>query len=62
MKEAELNYPIHDKELLAIIFCFQKWHAYLFSCAEPVQVLTDHDALKYFMNTKILTRRQARWA
>ena len=28
----------------------------------PVQVLTDHKDLKYFMTTKKLTPRQARWA
>ena len=28
----------------------------------PVQVLTDHRNLEYFMTTKTLTRRQARWA
>ncbi|KNZ48723.1 putative retrovirus polyprotein [Puccinia sorghi] len=29
---------------------------------EPFEVLTDHNALKYFMSSKVLTRRQARWA
>ena len=28
----------------------------------PVKVLTDHKGLKYFMSTKKLTPRQARWA
>ena len=28
----------------------------------PIQVLTDHKSLEYFMTTKKLTRRQARWA
>ena len=27
----------------------------------PVQVLTDYKGLKYFMTTKKLTPRQARW-
>ena len=62
MKAAELNYHIHDKELLAIIYCFQKWRAYLLSCLDTVQVLTDHLALRYFMSTKVLTWQQARWA
>ncbi|KNF05795.1 hypothetical protein PSTG_01192 [Puccinia striiformis f. sp. tritici PST-78] len=39
-----------------------KWRAYLFSVATTFEVITDHDALKYFMSTKVLTRRQARWA
>ena len=28
----------------------------------PVKVLTDHKGLEYFMTTKKLTSRQARWA
>ncbi|MCA0777114.1 hypothetical protein KUO10_23575, partial [Vibrio vulnificus] len=36
--------------------------AYLFSVSTTFEVITDHDALKYFMSTKVLTRRQARWA
>ena len=62
LTSAEVNYEIHDKELFAIVFCFQKWRAYLFSVSSTFEVLTDHDSLKYFMTTKVLTRRQARWA
>ena len=32
------------------------------STAMPVRVLTDHKGLEYFMTTKRLTPRQARWA
>ena len=28
----------------------------------PVKVITDHKSLEYFMTTKKLRRRQARWA
>ena len=28
----------------------------------PIQVLANHNNLRYFMTTKALTRRQARWA
>ena len=59
---AELNYEIHDKELLAIVHCLKKWRLYFLSLSEPFEVLTDHSALKYFMSTKVLTRRRARWA
>src|SRR6266705_2213365 len=60
--DAELNYPIHDKEMLAIIFSFQHWRAQLEGAPEPIQVVSDHKALEYFMTTKALTARQARWA
>lgn len=61
---AERNYAIYDKEMLAIIRCFEEWKPELISAApdSPIQVLTDHKALEYFMSTKQLTRRQARWA
>ena len=38
---AERNYPIHDKELLAIIRCLEQWDAELRSCTKFV-VLTNH--------------------
>jgi hypothetical protein len=62
MIDAELNYPIHDKEMLAIITGFLHWRAYLIGTPEPIQVVSDHKALEYFMTTKALTARQARWA
>ena len=62
MAPAECNYEIYDKELLAIIRCFEEWRPDLEGTDLPVQVLTDHKSLEYFMTTKRLTRRQARWA
>ena len=62
MLPAELNYEIHDKELLAIVWAFQRWRSLLLSTSSQIQVLTDHNALEYFMSSKVLTRRQARWA
>jgi hypothetical protein len=59
---AELNYDVHDKELLAIFEAFQKWRHYLEGTASPVDVVTDHKNLEYFSTTKLLTRRQARWS
>jgi len=62
MEDAELNYPIHDKEMLAIILSLQHWRAELQGTPQTVEVLSDHKALEYFMTTKALTARQARWA
>ena len=59
---AECNYEIYDKELMAIIRCFEEWRAELQSAANPIQVLSDHKNLEYFMTNKLLNRRQARWA
>ena len=58
----ELNYDIHDKELLAIFESFQVWRHYLEGSALPIDVVTDHKNLEYFSTTKLLTRRQVRWS
>ena len=56
----EVNYEIYDKELLAIIRAFEEWRSELEKAAFPIQVITDHKNLEYFMTTKQLSRRQAR--
>jgi hypothetical protein len=61
MAPAETNYPIYDKEMLAIVKALQHWRAELEGTKDPVQVITDHKALEYFMTTKALSARQARW-
>lgn len=62
MIPAEYNYPIHDKELLAIIRAFEEWRAELAGLQNPLKVFSDHKALEYFMTKKNLSARQARWA
>ena len=58
----ELNYDVHDKELLAIFEAFKIWRHYLEGPTHPIDVVTDHKNLEYFATTKILTRRQVRWS
>jgi predicted aspartyl protease len=62
MTPAELNYQIHDKEMLAIVKSLQQWRADLARTNTVVRVWTDHKSLEYFMTTKQLNQRQARWA
>jgi hypothetical protein len=62
LDSAECNYEIYDKELLAIVRCFENWRAELQGASYPIHVLTDHRNLEYFMTTKQLTRRQVRWS
>jgi hypothetical protein len=62
MAPAECNYEIHDKEMLAIIRSLSQWRAELQGTDSRIKVYTDHRALEYFMTTKQLTSRQARWA
>ncbi|TKA54567.1 hypothetical protein B0A49_13613 [Cryomyces minteri] len=59
---AECNYEIYDKELLAIIRAFEEWCPELEGAAMPISVITDHRNLEYYMTTKQLSRRQARWS
>jgi hypothetical protein len=58
----ECNYEIYDKELLAIVRCFEEWRPELEGTPSPVKVITDHKNLEYFTTTKLLNRRQARWS
>jgi hypothetical protein len=57
---AECNYPIYDKELLAIIRCLEEWEAELKSVGQ-FTVLTDHKNLEYFTTVRKLSERQMRW-
>jgi predicted aspartyl protease len=62
MAPAETNYPIHDKEMLAIVKALQYWRAELEGTKDHIEIITDHKALEYFMSSKLLSARQARWA
>ncbi|MBW0569464.1 hypothetical protein O181_109179 [Austropuccinia psidii MF-1] len=59
---AELNYEIHDMELLGIVWALKRWRAFLLSLSNSFEVLTEHSSLQYFMSSKVLTCCQARWA
>ncbi len=54
---AEINYEIHDKELLAIVDSFQEWRHLLEGTTHPVTVYTDHKNLEYFMTARVLNYR-----
>jgi len=59
---AELNYDIHDKELLAVVAALTEWRSWLEGPKYQVTVLSDHKNLTSFTTTKQLNRRQVRWA
>jgi hypothetical protein len=56
----EVHYPIHDKELLAIVWSFKQWRHYM-EGAPGIEVWSDHENLKRFMSQTTLNGRQARW-
>ena len=62
MLPAESHYQIYDAEMLAIVSAFKQWRHYLEGSRYPITVLSDHANLRFFMTTKELNGRQARWA
>ncbi|KAL5604617.1 uncharacterized protein BROUX77_004803 [Berkeleyomyces rouxiae] len=60
LSPAEVNYPIHDKEMLAIHSCLRAWRSYL--AGIPFEVHTDHQNLLYFQKQRTLSERQRRRA
>lgn len=64
MHGAELNYAIHDKELMAIVRSLETWRVELegLQRKEPFSIITDHRALEFFMTKRLLNSRQANWA
>ena len=42
---AEMNYDIHDKEMVAIVLVFQEWIHQLKSCKQQILVWTDYKNL-----------------
>ena len=59
---AELNYDIHDKEVVVIVDCLKELRHMRCGSPNRVVVYTDHRNLEYFQTTTILNRRQARLA
>lgn len=62
MHGAEYNYPIHDKELLAVVRALRFWRSELIGLQDPFTIITDHEALVYFGTKRLLNLRQAGWA
>lgn len=62
LNSAERNYPIYDKEMLAIIQSLKFWRHLLEGAMHEITIRSDHANLKYFMTAQDLTRRQARYA
>ena len=59
MNDTQQNYTTTEKELLAVVFAFEKFHSYLF--LSNVIVYTNHAALKYLMAKKDAKAKLIRW-
>jgi hypothetical protein len=56
---AQLNYATTEKELLAVVFAFEKIRSYIVN--SKVIVYTDHAAIKYLLAKKEAKPRLIRW-
>ncbi|XP_071728271.1 uncharacterized protein [Rutidosis leptorrhynchoides] len=56
---AQLNYTTIEKELLAVVFAFDKFRSYL--VLSKTTVYTDHSALKYLFQKQDAMHRLIRW-
>ncbi|GMF58214.1 unnamed protein product [Phytophthora fragariaefolia] len=60
MKPAEKNYPVHDKEPLAMRYALIKFRVYLFG-EQTFAVYTNHASPRTAMKSPHLSQRMARW-
>nr|GEY78189.1 hypothetical protein [Tanacetum cinerariifolium] len=59
MTEAEANYTTTEKEMLAVVYAFEKFHSYVIM--NKSIVYTDHSALKYLFAKKDAKARLLCW-
>ncbi|GJW97789.1 reverse transcriptase domain-containing protein [Tanacetum coccineum] len=59
MNEAESHYTTTEKEMLAVVYAFEKFRSYLI--LNKSVVYTDHSALKYLFAKKYFKARLLRW-
>jgi len=59
LNEAQVNYATTEKEMLAVVFAFDKFRSYLIG--SKVVVFTDHAAIKYLLEKKDSKPRLIRW-
>nr|GFC01835.1 hypothetical protein [Tanacetum cinerariifolium] len=59
MTEAQIHYTTTEKEMLAVVYAFEKFRSYL--VLSKSIVYTDHSALKYLLNKQDGKPRLLRW-
>lgn len=57
--QIQINYTTTEKELLAVVFTFDKFRTYL--VGTKVTIYTDHAAIKYLISKKDVKPRLIRW-
>ena len=56
---AQLNYPVYDKELYALVRALEVWQHYLWP--KEFTIHSDHEALKFLKCQTNLNKRHAKW-
>ena len=59
LSSAEKNYPVHEKDMLALVGTLEEWRHYLLGVT--VMVYTDNSALSYLQKNPKPSPRQVRW-
>ncbi|GKC50038.1 putative nucleotidyltransferase, ribonuclease H [Tanacetum coccineum] len=59
LNDAQQNYTVTEKELLAVVFAFDKFRSYL--VLSKTVVFTDHTAIKYLFSKQDAKPRLIRW-
>jgi len=62
LNAAERNYPIYDKELLAIVDALEQWRHLLKGTDTPFTIFSDHRNLLYQKKPEKMTQRLVRWS
>jgi transposase InsO family protein len=58
-RSAEVNYPTHEQEMLAVVECMKHWYPQLTDIW--FEVLTDHAPLRHWKAQRVMSKRQLRW-
>jgi hypothetical protein len=56
---AQLNYATTEKELLALVFAFEKFRSYIVN--SKVNLYSDHASINYLLSKKDAKQRMIRW-
>ena len=58
----ECNYEIHNNKGMAIVYCFEQLCIELEATPHPIQVLSNHCKLGYFIYMNLLNNSQIQWS
>lgn len=59
---AERNYPVYERELLAIVASLKHWRHLLMGSRHQISIHSDHKNLLYFQTATAMSPRLARWS